>query len=72
MSADAMARLRVAATLDETVDFGGVRVRLADLRALLDAHGEALDALEACIRPGADFIETFKRVEAVLAKAGRR
>lgn len=38
MSAEAIARLRVAATLDEAVDFGGVRVRLADLRILLDAH----------------------------------
>jgi len=52
MSAEAIARLRVAATLDEAVDFGGVRVRLADLRAALDAHAaleaahaEALDAL---------------------------
>lgn len=49
MTAEAIARLRVAATLDEAVDFGGVRVRLADLRAMLDraaleaAHREVTD-----------------------------
>lgn len=76
--AEAMARLRVASSLDEAVDFGGVRVRLADLRALLDAYTEALDALVGALHvlresDAADvWEEETDAVKAVLAKAGRR
>lgn len=82
MSADAMARLR--AELKVMGDHGlryCEQVRTDDLRAVLGAHDEALDALvkvhEAEKRFGEDgngfaLAKAWSRVTAVLAKAGRR
>ncbi len=81
-SAEAIARLRKY--VDGTATLGDSRSRVEDLRALLDAHTEALDALQAkmdllattALMSYAD-ADTYEadvdvRVEAVLAKAGRR
>ena len=82
MSAEAIARLRKY--VDGTATLGDSRSRVEDFRALLDAHTEALDALQAkmdllattTLMSYAD-ADTYEadvdvRVEAVLAKAGRR
>ena len=82
MSAEAIARLHEAL---EFMSFDGTttQARTADLRALLDAHEEALDALEglddACAAVASwssdciDFNDPVReRARAVLAKAGRR
>ena len=75
MSAEAIARLRKY--VDGTATLGDSRSRVDDLRALLDAHEEALDALQALrasyIADGGDRgDEGLCRATAVLAKAGRR
>ena len=77
MTAEAIARLRALLKTPAYVDapLGVVDLFATDLRALLDAHDEALDALErlydaaenGSVR-GAD----RAAAEAVLAKAGRR
>ena len=81
MSAEAIARLRATATMHS--DFLHIPVSVDDLRALLDAHVEALDALEkledACSSVASwseeclDFSDGSRvTARAVLAKAGRR
>lgn len=81
MSAEAIARLRKY--VDGTATLGDSRSRVEDLRALLDAHVEALDALEkledACSSVASwseeclDFSDGSRvTARAVLAKAGRR
>ena len=81
MSAEAIARLRKY--VDGTATLGDSRSRVDDLRALLDAHVEALDALEkledACSSVASwseeclDFSDGSRvTARAVLAKAGRR
>lgn len=83
MSADAIARLREAAGYGDTPG-----VRKADLRALLDAHAEAIDALDELeTGPNLSNVDTRgdrqvarnqwllvmrTKARAVLAKAGRR
>ncbi len=78
---EAIARLRKY--VDGTATLGDSRSRVDDLRALLDAHTEALDALEglddACAAVASwssdciDFNDPVReRARAVLAKAGRR
>jgi len=79
MSAEAIARLRATATMHS--DFLHIPVSVDDLRALLDAHTEALDALEGVHKAeqrfdkdgnGAALGVAWGCVLAVLAKAGRR
>ena len=81
MIAEAIARLRKY--VDGTATLGDSRSRVDDLRALLDAHVEALDALEkledACSSVASwseeclDFSDGSRvTARAVLAKAGRR
>ena len=81
MSAEAIARLRKY--VDGTATLGDSRSRVDDLRALLDAHEEALDVLEKLqaaqkhvlevMCAGEDaYMAAFDGAEAVLAKAGRR
>ena len=81
MSAEAIARLRKY--VDGTATLGDSRSRVDDLRALLDAHEEALDVLEklqaaqkhvlevTCAGDD-EYMAAFDGAEAVLAKAGRR
>lgn len=85
MSADAMARLRTAATLPDDVMGGFVTVKTEHLRAVLDRAtllDEALDALavleDACASVASWSEECLEfndprraAVRAVLAKAGR-
>lgn len=79
MIAEAIARLRKY--VDGTATLGDSRSRVDDLRALLDAHTEALDALEGVHKAeqrfdkdgnGAALGVAWGCVLAVLAKAGRR
>lgn len=80
MSAEAIARLRrVAMQVGlQAVGRDGMNVTTADLRALLDAHAEALDALVGALHvlresDAADvWEEETDAVKAVLAKARRR
>ncbi len=81
MSAEAIARLRATATMHS--DFLHIPVSVDDLRALLDAHTEALDALadvlawrdaaqRSEVLPGRSETLDITEARAVLAKAGRR
>ena len=78
MSAEAIARLREARPLHDSYD--GVVVSDLDLRALLDAHTEALDALSdiMTVVNGEEsggvgqVADATNAARAVLAKAGRR
>ena len=78
MSAEAMARLRKY--VDGTATLGDSRSRVEDLRALLDAHAEALDALSdiMTVVNGEEsggvgqVADATNAARAVLAKAGRR
>ena len=78
MSAEAIARLREAGPLHDSYD--GVAVSDLDLRALLDAHTEALDALSDIMTvvngeesAGVGQVaDATNAARAVLAKAGRR
>ena len=84
MSAEAIARLREAVRVFDldSIEHDPI-VSFDDLRALLDAHTEALDALEglddACAAVASwssdciDFNDPVReRARAVLAKVGRR
>ena len=80
-AADSIARLRATATMHS--DFLHIPVSVDDLRALLDAHTEALDALEKLqaaqkhvlevMCAGEDaYMAACDGAESILAKAGRR
>lgn len=71
MSAEAIARLREDLRRFSALDGKYATLQIDRVRALLDAHTEALDVLEAyakdCLGSG-----KYSRAIRVLAKAGRR